>query len=398
MKVLFWLFMSLDRHSTSGHLLMAVIEQTKKLGHEVCVICKDTGGEEREHLNTLQELNVEVKSQKYIAPAKSNFAKRYLAELDYIRQSSKQINDDYDAVFIQSNVAAGFAVKRAKKKCPGAIITYNVQDVYPQDVMYAGKVGKNNPAYLAMSYVQTVAYRNSDHIITISEDMSEQIREEGAPEDRIDVIYNWSYRDSLFGVQEIAPQIADMFDPRYFNVVYAGNIGLFQNVDIVIDAAIKLRESKDIWFHIFGNGLYKEKLERKAEENGVRNITFHPIQPHGLAPSIYASASVNLIPLGKNQYRAALPSKTATCLACQKPIIFSIGKDSKFGKVIQEQTGCPVTDSEDSDALVENILKVKTGEITVNTRDFFMKNCSISKNSLAYAKIITDNSQEHKHA
>lgn len=389
MKVLFWLFMSLDRHSTSGHLLMAVMEQTKKLGHDVHVICKETGGEEREHLEKLNKLDIEVKSQKFEAPKKSNFAKRYLAELNYIKSSAKLINDDYDAVFIQSNISAGYAVKEAKRKCPGATITYNVQDVYPQDVMYAGKIGKNNPAYIAMCLVQRGAYKNADHIITISEDMKDLIQEEGASEQKTSVIYNWSYQDTVFEKQNIAPEIADLFDAQYFNAVYAGNIGLFQNVDVVIEAAIRLRGHHDIWFHIFGNGLYKDKLEEKAKANNIRNITFHPIQPHALAPSIYASASVNLIPLGKNQYRAALPSKTATCLACQRPIIFSIGKESKYGKIIQKQTGCPVLDSGDADALAKSIVKIKENGISIQTGKFFEENCSISKNSLAYAKIIT---------
>ena len=389
MKVLFWINIGLDRHSTSGHLLMAMMEQVRNLGYEVDVIHKNTDGDDPSLLNKIKDMGIGSITVPFVAAARGNFAKRYFNEVSYIRDSSRLIKDGYQAIFIQSNIAAGFSVKYAKKRCPSARIVYNVQDVYPQDVMYAGKIGEGNPIYKGMMFVQTSAYRKADRIITISEDMKDLVVEAGADSNKVDVIYNWSYQDSLIGQEDVSPVIADMLDQHYFNVVYAGNIGLFQNVDVVVDVAERLKDNKEIWFHVFGSGLFKEKLEQRAKENGISNITFHPIQPHDLAPSIYASASINLIPLGKNQYRAALPSKTATCLACQKPIIFIIGKESKYGKVITRETNCPVLDCDDVEGVVDSIIKIKNGEIITNTGDFFLENCSITKNSMRYARIIT---------
>ena len=109
-------------------------------------------------------------------------------------------------------------------------------------------------------------------------------------------------------------------DPACFNVVYAGNIGVMQNVDLLVETARLMQEDPDVHFHIIGNGLYKKKLEAKAREYGVRNLSFWPMQPPEMAPAIYSAASVNVIPLVKNVYKTALPSKTATCLACGKPV------------------------------------------------------------------------------
>ena len=378
MKVVFWLFMSLDRHSTSGHLILAMIEQVIKRGNQVTVI----------HLNKLHDLKADVVNVAFNQPNKSNFAKRYFCELKYLSDSSKQLSSDADAVFIQSNIIAGFAVRKARKKCRNARITYNVQDGYPQDVMYAGKIGQYNPIYLSMVSVQKYAYKNSDSVITISEDMKDLICESNIPPEKVEVIYNWSYRDELFDKSCISPKIAKLFDNHFFNVVYAGNIGLFQNVGVVVDVAEKLKNNNEIKFHIFGNGIYKDNLQKRANKNEINNLIFHPIQPHELAPSIYASASINIIPLGKNQYRAALPSKTATCFACQNPIIFVIGKESKFGQKVNKETGCPLLDCDDVDGVVKSILEIKESGSTVNTADFYLEHCSITKNSLRYAMII----------
>ena len=390
MNILFWLFMGFDKHTTSGHLLTAVIKEVSAMGHNVHVIQKSTGGMNPVLPEQLLAMGVTTTVLPFVPPSKANFAKRYMAEIKYVKESAKKITSSYDAVFIQSNIVAGFSVRQAKKRVPKAKIIYNVQDVYPQDVFFAGKVGRHNPAYTTMLSVQKYAYKKSDKIITISEDMRDLIVEAGADESKIAVIYNWSYQDTLFSSDDISPEISQMFDKQYFNVVYAGNIGLFQNVDIVVDAAEKLKDHDDIWFHIFGNGLYKEKLIKRASENGINNITFHPIQPHNLAPSIYSSASVNLIPLGKQQYRAALPSKTATCLACQRPVVFIIGKESKYGRKVSKATGCPLLNCDDVNGVVSSILDIKNNKIQINTGDFFLENCSITKNSKEYAKIIVE--------
>ena len=389
MKVLFWLNIGLGGHSTSGHLLTAIMEQVSMLGHEVHVLQKDNGSNEPLLPEHLEKAGVTTTAVPFRAAPKANFAKRYLAELKYIRESARLIGKDYAAIFIQSNIAAGFSVREAERRNPKAKIIYNVQDVYPQDVFYAGKIGRNNPAYIAMRVVQRYAYRHADEIITISEDMKDLIVAEGADAARTMVIYNWSYRDSLFEQEEISPEVSKLFDQSLFNVVYAGNIGLFQNVDVVVDAAADLKQHKDIQFHIFGDGLYKEKLRERAERENIDNIKFHPIQPHELAPSVYASASVNLIPLGKNQFRAALPSKTATCLACQRPIIFAIGKESKYGQKVSSETGCPLVECSDHKALANAILEIKEHRITVKTGQFFLDNCSITRNSRLYAQRIT---------
>lgn len=380
--------MSLETHSTSGHLITAVIKQVAEAGHNVHVIQEIINVDNPYLPDYLTKIGVTTTGVNFKVQSKSNFAKRYLNEVNYIIRSARLIDNQYDAVFIQSNIAAGFSLYEIKKRCKKAFIVYNVQDVYPQDVYFAGKVGKNNLTYIAMKMVQKYAYKRASKIITISEDMKHTIEMCGIDSKKIEVVYNWSYKDQLFEEEDVSPEVAELFDKRFFNVVYAGNIGLFQNVDVVIDIAERMKCYTDIWFHIFGEGMYKNRLITGAHNKDIENITFHSILPHDLAPSIYSSASVNIIPLGKNQYRAALPSKTATCLACQKPILFLIGKESLFGQKVSKSTGCPLLDSDDIDGAVNSILSIKNGSIHVNTIDFYRENCQISQNSNLYKKII----------
>ena len=180
-----------------------------------------------------------------------------------------------------------------------------------------------------------------------------------------------------------------MFNKEFFNVVYAGNIGVMQNVDILIEAAKLMKDDKSTWFHIIGNGVYKEKLEARAKTYGISNISFWPMQPSEMAPLIYCAADVNIIPLVKGIYKTALPSKTATCMACEKPIIFAIGTESKTGQKITKETGCPVVEADHAEGLAEAIRSIRDGKHQYQTAAFFKEHMGKTVNSDKYAEIIT---------
>ena len=388
MKVLFWMFIGFDQHATSEHLLSAVIERLCEQGHSVHIIQKNTGGNLPSIPERLAKYDVTTDVIPYQAADKGNFIARYLTELKYVNVCKKFITTDYDVVFIQSNNVAGFAVRTIRKKLPKAIVTFNVQDIFPYNLTFSGGLKKNSSVFKILAAEQRYGYKHSDHVITISEDMKDTLAADGVKEDKIEVVYNWSYQDELYENVDLSP-VAHMFSTDYFNVVYAGNIGVMQNVDILIEAAKLMKEDQSVWFHIIGNGVYKEKLEARAKEYGIKNISFWPMQPPEFAPAIYSAADVNVIPLVKDVYRTALPSKTATCLACGQPIIFAIGKDSKFGQKAMKEAGCPFVESNDSNDLVCAIQNVKTHNQHSAIGRFYKAHFVKTVNSKVYANIIT---------
>lgn len=388
MKVLFWMFIGFDKHTTSEHLMTAIIEQLCKHGHSVHVIQKSTGGTLPPIPDSLSGYSVSTDVIFFQDADKRNFVARYLKEKQYINECKKFLKKDFDAVFIQSTTVCGFAVRAVRKKIPNAIITFNVQDIFPYNAVYSGSIKRNGLLFKLLSSLQRYGYKNSDHIITISNDMKETLVSDGINADKIQVIYNWSYNDELYRNLDLS-LVSNLINPSYFNVVYAGNIGVMQNVDLIIESANLLKNEKDIWFHIIGNGVYKDKLLLLANKYEIDNISFWPMQSPDLAPYIYSAADVNVIPLVKDVYRTALPSKTATCLACEKPIIFAIGKNSEFEKDLNG-TGCLFIDSDDAVGLKNNILYLRNS----NTRKICSANVysqlfSVTKNSNIYSQIIT---------
>lgn len=390
MKIIFVMNTGFDSHTTSEHLLGAIIEQLVILGNDVHVVQWSQGGDLPVLPQKLVDLGVTTDCVSLKPPRKTGFVLRYLTALRFYWKCRPVFKKHHNvgAVFLQSTNVAGFAVWMAKRYNRKAIITYNVQDVFPHNAVYSGSVSKNSFVFRILSSVQRYGYMHSDHVITISEDMKETLIRTGVNDDRLDVIYNWSYQDETYDNVDITP-IDHMFDKTLFNVVYAGNIGVMQNVDLIIKTAGLMQNEKGIWFHIIGDGVYKEKLQKKAKEIGISNITFWPMQSPDLAPAIYSAADVNVIPLVKGVYRTALPSKTATCLACQKPIIFAFGKKSKFGREAVREAGCVLVGSDQADELANAIKGIRNGQLQCHTKEYYRKNFSISENSKKYARIIT---------
>lgn len=388
LTVLVWSSYSFEKTYAEYHIMKDRIKAFLDAGHEVVLLQKSfCNGEKlpealqgKQHLRTI---DIE-----FHQPDKSSLLKRYISELCYYFKSSKRIKRQTDVVFIQSSFAAWFPVFLLKIKLLKSRIIYNVQDVFPYNAVFSGKMKMNSLVFKAFSSLQRYAYKHSDTIITISEDIKELLIGEGANEDRIKVIYNWSYQEEPFYISDFTP-VSHMFKDEYFNVVYAGNIGVMQNVDILVETAKILQDDKRFWFHIIGDGVYKEKLVAKVEKYGIGNISFWPMQDAELAPILYSAADVNIIPLAKNAYKTALPSKTATCFACGKPIIFAIGKESKFGKRITEETNCRVVDSDNPDELASAIKSIGKDEDRNLNDVFFRRNFKISDNCSRYVKALT---------
>lgn len=393
MKVLIWLSIGLDRRTPSEHILTGIVEALYQQGHSVHVLQKDTGGPLPVLYESLRELGVTTTAIPCKQSKRSNLLVRYLSDLIYVFKCRRHLkkHKNYDVVFLQSSNVAGFQVYELRRKLPSLPITFNVQDIFPENAVYSGALRKNGLLVRVLSKLQRYAYSHARSIITISEDMKGTLVSLGVQEDIVHVIYNWSYQDEPYNKSDLdTSAVAHLFKPQYFNVLYAGNIGRMQNVELVIKAASLMKKYTDVWFHIVGDGVYKKKLKRLAEDEGVENVSFWPFMNSELAPALYSSADVNIIPLSENVYKTALPSKVATCLSCAAPVVFCFGSESIFAKTVCSHSNHFLVSSTSPIDLVKAIIQVKESKDTIWIVKpvFYKTSFSRSNNSNQYTQLI----------
>lgn len=329
---------SFDTQYSDYHIMRDIILGLLERGHEVNLIQKqylDIPQYPQQFEKYLGK-QLQVYNIRFEKKAKADLKARYLADLSYYRQACRLMKKSKPGkIFLQSCNTAFFTVFYAKHilKCP---LFYNEQDIFPENAYLAGVLSESSPVYKVAHALQKYAYKNATALSTISDDMKDTIvTRYGIPKDKVQVIYNWGHEE-LKAHSEDENVFLKKYpkNPREFRVVYAGNLGKMQNVELILEIAALMKGDADVSFYIVGGGVNEEQLKRFAKEKKLNNVTFVGMQPPEEVADLYAAADVNVIPLQKGLIYAALPSKTADCLIAGKPIVTCVDEESKFAKLV----------------------------------------------------------------
>ncbi len=136
---------------------------------------------------------------------------------------------------------------------------------------------------------------------------------------------------------------------KKFTVLYSGNMGLAQDLKMIINTAVQLKDY-DIYFKFIGEGVSKSEIELLAKPVQKKIKFINSMKRKELIKHIKKS-SVCLVPLkNKKLFKSALPSKMFEYMACGKPVIVSIRgeaekiiNDSKAGVVIEPENSLMLT-------------------------------------------------------
>ncbi len=376
---------SFDTQYSDYHIMRDIIVGLLERGHKVNLI-------QKQYLNIPQYPQqfekylgnqLHIQNIRFEKRMKTDLKARYLADLSYYRRVCRLMKKNRpDKIFLQSNNTAFFTVFYAKNilKCP---LLYNEQDIFPENAYFAGILSEKSPIYRVAHVLQKYAYKNATALSTISDDMkSTIITRYGIPEDKVQVIYNWGHEELKAHSEE-----ENVFLKKYpkklgeFRVVYAGNLGKMQNVELILETAELMKNETDVSFYIVGGGVNERQLKSFAKEKELKNVTFVGMQPPEEVADLYAAAGVNVIPLQKGLIYAALPSKTADCLIAGKPIITCVDEESKFAKLMEE-SGIKNARNDSPDDLRNAIDAIKIGLYkgkTKTLKDICQKNLNVSE-------------------
>jgi colanic acid biosynthesis glycosyl transferase WcaI len=114
-------------------------------------------------------------------------------------------------------------------------------------------------------------------------------------------------------------------------VLYAGNVGFSQSLELVVDAA---RQMPDATFVINGDGAARAALERGAA--GLTNVRFAGYQPASRLAEVLATGDIHVVPLRAGLGDVSVPSKTYSSLAAGRPVVASIDLDSEIPRLLAD--------------------------------------------------------------
>lgn len=235
---------------------------------------------------------------------------------------------------------------------------YNVQDIFPDSLVGTGLTHEGSLIWKIGRMVEKITYRYADKIIVISEDFKKNIMAKGVPEDKIVVIYNWVDQNKVVDVPREENKLFEIYglDRGKFYITYNGNIGLTQNMDMLLDVAKELQEEyEDIHFVLVGNGAYLDEVKRKVADQQLENVHLLPFQPYEDISHVFSLGDASLVISKPGVGANSVPSKTWSIMSASRPVLANF--DENELKTIIENNHCGIfTKAGDKDAFKESIL------------------------------------------
>lgn len=285
----------------------------------------------------------------------------------------------YDLVYVfeVSPITVALPAITYKKKYNVPIIM-NVQDLWPENIQAV--TGLSNPTIL--KYIDKMVdyiYKHCDLLLTSSQCFVDKIISRGHSKEKVK--YWPQYASGFFNKIDVHPQdpVKKELDGE-FNVVFTGNIGYAQGLDVIIDAAEILKENKSIRWHFVGDGRAKQELEERVVKQGLQDsVKFWGRKPETEMPKYLSVADAALLVLKKDKvFEMTLPAKLQTYLACEVPVLASIDGEAAQ-TIMQAKAGyiAPAGDGEALAKIVEEMYqtpKVQREVMGTNGRKYFDNN------------------------
>jgi len=231
---------------------------------------------------------------------------------------------------------------------------FEVRDLWPESLIALGGLSPRHPFILTLDQIERYLYRNADHIVTLLPLASEYIQAKGADPNKISWLPN--------GVDlENVPQPEPPEPKDEFTILYAGTHGLANGLDILLDAAAILSEKKQaqhIRFRLVGDGPEKPRLRSRAEQLGLRNVSFEDPVPKQDVYRLLASGDA-LVAILKDadlfSKWGVSPNKIFDYMAVARPVLFAI---SAPANPVEEAGAGIAVPSNDPVAIANAVLKL----------------------------------------
>ncbi len=222
-------------------------------------------------------------------------------------------------------------------------IAREVRDLWPLTLTDLGGYAPLNPLVLLFKAAENVSYRRADKIITTLPNSLDYMKERGL------LPGNWKYipqgvdlepQESAEPPEAVQDVLLCLRGEGRFLVGYAGSHGIANGLDVLVDAAHLVRDTR-VAFVLIGQGGEKDRLKRRTETLGLTNVYFLPAIPKQSIPQFLSLVSVALIVWRKKPlYRYGVsPNKLMDYMLAGKPIIHAVEASNDM----VAQANCGVT-------------------------------------------------------
>ncbi len=280
---------------------------------------------------------------------------------------------------------------------------YDVQDIWGSFTVLSGMVREGGAAIKLIRWLERFVAKRASHTIVQTAAGAEYFTERGVPAEKISILPHW-IDEAVFGRAKDDDRQAVRAEFGWgsrFIILFAGNIGIVQGLESVLEAA-RLLPNDNAKIVFMGDGTDRPRLEAIATSSMIGDrIEFIDRQPMERMPAMMASADAMLVSLKRSELaKFVVPSKTVAYLASGKPILMAAGgasedliREAKAGIVVEPENAADLAEA------IERMQRMPADELNMlgeNGRQFLLENLSKDEVMQKYIDLLRTVAEEWK--
>jgi len=237
---------------------------------------------------------------------------------------------------------------------------YDVQDIWPESVVLSGMV-RNKFIIRMLSRLERFVYRRADHIFVVTRGARENLLEKGVNPEKISVMPHWIDETQFAHVDPLITQSVRQaygWDHK-FVVLFAGNIGMVQGLDVVVRAAALLPRDGGFLISLIGDGTDRRRVQELAKSlDADDRIQFVDRHPASEMPSLMEASDTLLVHLKSGPLSHwVIPTKIFAYLSAGKPIL--VAMEGAAADLVRDSGAGVIVPPSDAAALAQAICSLR---------------------------------------
>lgn len=220
------------------------------------------------------------------------------------------------------------------KRRSGCLAYLIIRDIFPEWAADMGLMGRGLP-FRFFKAVARYQYSVADVIGVQSPGNLHYFAEWSQRGKRVEVLQNW--------LAEVPPSpctikvaSTSLHGRRVF--VYAGNMGVAQGMDVLLELCERLRHRSDIGFLFVGRGSEVKRISDEIDRRQLDNVVMHDeIHPDEI-PGLYAQCHVGLVALDARHKSHNIPGKFLTYMQSGLPVLANLNRGNDLAALIKSES------------------------------------------------------------
>lgn len=235
-------------------------------------------------------------------------------------------------------------------------VIYNVQEIYPDLLISEGGL-KSNVIIKLLKRMEKKVYNHSNAVTTIDNIFYKTIIARFKDKNKLSIIPNFVDTDIYKPLNQEDYKLDENIFPETDDIklMYAGNIGLAQDWDTLIEIVKRLKDDKFSFF-VIGNGAMKTYLENTKQKYNLNKLHILPYQKREDIPKLIAYSDIQFIFMTPKLDGHGFPSKIYTIMACGKPILVASREKTPIVHFLQDKNCSIISTKEHSTERAEELI------------------------------------------